>query len=191
MCEQVLAHIGQRIAGIGLAKDVADALVGRRQAGRLRQGPELRDRIEPRQDAVELIGIDGEDRIDVGDRIAALAQPASQAIGDEFVQCRRRGSDRGDVCEGLEGCGNQRRQRGHRQARGERALDQHPDHAERMAAQGEGVAVAAGLRANPPDAGERLELVGECHRHPEFGGRQGVARKARLVVLGDGLRHGR
>ena len=69
----------------------------------------------------------------------------------------------------------------------QRALDQHADQAERMAAQRERVLVAGGHLADAEQARERLELVGHRHRDAAEIARQRVAGEARLVVVLDGV----
>jgi hypothetical protein len=65
-------------------------------------------------------------------------------------------------------------------------LDQHADHAQRMAAQRERVLVAGGQVADAEHAHQRLQLVGQRHHHAHRVARQLVAGKARLVVVFDG-----
>jgi hypothetical protein len=69
-------------------------------------------------------------------------------------------------------------------------LDQHADHAQRMAAQRERVAVARGQVADAEHAHQGFELVGQRHHHARRVARQLVAGKARLVVVFDGKGHG-
>ena len=59
-----------------------------------------------------------------------------------------------------------------------------------MAAQGERILVAGGALPDAPDAGQCFQLVGQGQRQSGGGGGQGVAGKAGLVVLGNGIGHG-
>ena len=58
-----------------------------------------------------------------------------------------------------------------------------------MAAQGEGVFVARGQIANAKHTHQRFQLVGQRHHQAYLVARQAVARKARFVVVFNGLRH--
>jgi hypothetical protein len=63
------------------------------------------------------------------------------------------------------------------------ALDQHADHAQRVAAQRKRVLVAGGQLADAEQARQRLQLVGQRDHEPDFAARQRVAGKTRLVVV--------
>ena len=68
-----------------------------------------------------------------------------------------------------------------------RRLDQHADHAQRMATQRERVLVAGRQLADAEQADQRLELVGQRDDDADLVARQGVAGEARLVVVFDGF----
>jgi hypothetical protein len=68
-------------------------------------------------------------------------------------------------------------------------LDQHADHAQRMAAQRKRVLVARGQVADAEHADQGFQLVGQRHHHAGGVARQRVAGKARLVVVFDGIGH--
>ena len=69
------------------------------------------------------------------------------------------------------------------------ALDQHADHAQRMAAQREGIAVAGRQVADAEHAHQGFELVGQRDHDADGIARQLVAREARLVVVFDRVGH--
>ena len=71
------------------------------------------------------------------------------------------------------------------QAQRQVALDQHADHAERVAAQRERILVAGGQLADAEQADQRLQLVGQCDDDAGRAARQRVAGEARLVVVLD------
>jgi hypothetical protein len=67
------------------------------------------------------------------------------------------------------------------------AFDQHADHAQRVATQGEGILVAGGQLADAEHVGQRLQLVGQRDAEADIAARQFVAGEARLVVVLDGV----
>ena len=69
-------------------------------------------------------------------------------------------------------------------------FNQHAQHAQCVAAQGERIFFARWLQADAPDADQGFELVGQRDGGAGLGGRQRVAGKAWLIVLGGGQRHG-
>ena len=62
-------------------------------------------------------------------------------------------------------------------------FDQHADHAQRMAAQGEGVTVASRQVANAKHADQRFQLVGQRHHHACIATGQFITGKAGLIVV--------
>ena len=73
----------------------------------------------------------------------------------------------------------------------QRVLDQDAHHAERRAAQAEGILLAGGRQADTEDAGERIELVGQRHAHRDRAGRQLAAGSLGEIMLLDGAGHKR
>ena len=96
--------------------------------------------------------------IDLLRAVALLAQVADQALAQEQRQLGLRLAVL--RAEGLEGQQHQRFG-----VQRQLALDQHADHAQRMAAQRERVLVAGGQLADAEQADQRLQLVGQRHRH--------------------------
>jgi hypothetical protein len=72
-----------------------------------------------------------------------------------------------------------------RQVQRQVTLDQHAQHAKRMATQGEGVLVAGGQLADAEHVGQGLQLVRQCDAQADIAARQLVAGEARLVVVLD------
>jgi hypothetical protein len=75
-----------------------------------------------------------------------------------------------------------------RQVQRQVALDQHAQHAKRVATQGEGVLVAGGQLADAEHVGQRLQLVRQCDAQADIAARQLIAGEARLVVVLDRIR---
>ena len=100
---------------------------------------------------------------------------------------------RGSAISGAERRHGQREQRV--EIERQRRLDQHADHAQRVAAQRERILVAGGHLADAEQADQRLELVGQRDDQADAVARQRVAGEARLVVVldrvGDRRRPGR
>ncbi|MNI25118.1 hypothetical protein D3C73_787570 [compost metagenome] len=69
-------------------------------------------------------------------------------------------------------------------------LQHQPDHAQRGAAQGVGVLRARGLFVDGEEADQGVQLFGHGDGDRDRGGRDGVARSLRLVVVADGVGHG-
>ena len=67
---------------------------------------------------------------------------------------------------------------------------QHADHAQRVAAQGEGVTVASRQVANAEHADQGFQLVSQRHHHACIATGQFVTGKAGLVVVFNGVGHG-
>ncbi|MNJ31258.1 hypothetical protein D3C77_258860 [compost metagenome] len=69
-------------------------------------------------------------------------------------------------------------------------LQHQPDHAQRGAAQGVGVLRARGLFVDGEEADQGVQLFGHGDGDRDRGGRDGVGRSLRLVVVADGVGHG-
>jgi hypothetical protein len=166
----------RRLAGTDFLQDVADALVGGGEAGRLGQGREGAHGRQPLRNVAEALRAQTEDSIDFQRRIALLAQAAGEAFVDEVRQAARH-----------LGVGQLGRLEQPGEVERQVALDQHADHAQRMAAQGEGILVAGRQLADAEHVGQGLQLVGQRHAQADRPARQFVAGEARLVVILDGV----
>ncbi len=174
--------IDVRIHVAGLLQDVGDALVGRGERRGLGQRSEGAHGGELLRHQGQALRAQGQHGIDFLGAVALLAQAAGEAVVDEVGQRRGRVLDL--VAEG----GQRAVQQGF-QVEWELFLDQHADHAQCVAAQGERIAVARGQVADAEHAHQGLELVGQRHHHARVAARQGVAREAGLVVVLDGIGH--
>ena len=157
---------------------LADALVGGGQCRCLRQLGEGPHRGQAARHLGQAWRALRQHRVDLLRGVALLAQRAGEAVVEEaqqFVErpCRASAACASPIaisCVQVE-----------RQVR----LDQHPDHAQRMAAQCERILVAGGCLADAEQADQRLELVGQRDDDAGAVARQRIAGKARLVVILD------
>ncbi|KAG1090456.1 hypothetical protein G6F40_013127 [Rhizopus arrhizus] len=181
MAAQRRVDLGRNVA-LGLAQDVADALVGRGQRLGFRQRSKGADRIQAAVEVVKRGRLQLGHRIEMRGRHALVGVVALQAVEDEVVQLADVGLHVARGQAGV-GAGQQRAQ-----VQLEAALDDRAGQAQRIAAQGERVLVAGRLQARGETTGQRVHAFSNRQHRAQRRQRDGIATEARLVGLVDGQR---
>ena len=168
------------LLAFNLLQDVADTLIGSRQAFGFRERRKALHGRKTRLDVRELHAALHENGFHLLSGIPRLTHHHAQTIKEEVQKFSGRVLHAGHRLFHFETGGDERIQR-HRQF----LFNQHTQHAQSVAAQSERILFAGRQLSDAEHPDERFDLVGQSYGHRFGAGRQGIARKARLIVFTD------